>query len=95
MLDLPTRTIQTQSAPENAGTKHLDGVPALLICRKEWLDYARMRLRVPMGIVRKTNVRSFEQAFLGRELINVVGRTTYQSPLCSESDRQQPQCNKS
>jgi hypothetical protein len=23
MLDFPTRTIQTQSAPENAGTKHL------------------------------------------------------------------------
>lgn len=24
MLDFPTRTIQTQSAPENAGTKHLE-----------------------------------------------------------------------
>jgi hypothetical protein len=26
MLDFPTRTIQTQSAPENAGTKHVDGI---------------------------------------------------------------------
>ena len=34
----------------------------------EWLDYARMRLRVPMRIVRKTNVRSSEQAILvGRQ----------------------------
>ena len=30
----------------------------------EWLDYARMRWRVPMRIVRKTNMRSSEQAFL-------------------------------
>ena len=32
--------------------------------------------------------RFYRVTLLGRELINALGRTTYQSPLCPESDRQ-------
>jgi hypothetical protein len=33
-------------------------------------------------------------AELGRVLVSAPGRKTYESPLCPEGDRQQPQCNK-
>jgi sulfate permease, SulP family len=37
MLDFPARTIQTQSAPENAGTKHLVNPEDAVRSTEEWL----------------------------------------------------------
>jgi hypothetical protein len=97
MLDLPTRTIQTQSAPENAGTKHLgnpDAVTLKQIQAKaagdfgEWVVDRRNRRAIPHRMERcgYTPIRN-NDAGDGLWVINKTRQAVYARAMLSPEDR--------